>query len=150
MPPRDGKSEVNRMLDKGIIEPSSSPWASNIVLVMKKNGSPSLLSTMERGQTARWLKELGTYNLTVTHRAGRKHSNADALSRRPCKSCERQESGNHASDDETDEIQLEETDFVNQELHENEEPTPRIEIVRVCTRSQTGNQYSATAMWLLH
>ncbi|CAG2237012.1 unnamed protein product [Mytilus edulis] len=60
------------------------------------------------------------------------------------KSCERQESGNHASDDETDEIQLEETDFVNQELHENEEPTPRIEIVRVCTRSQTGNQYSAT------
>ncbi|VDI36317.1 Hypothetical predicted protein [Mytilus galloprovincialis] len=34
------KSEVNRMLDKGIIEPSSSPWASNIVLVMKKNGSP--------------------------------------------------------------------------------------------------------------
>ncbi|CAG2190692.1 unnamed protein product [Mytilus edulis] len=66
------------------------------------------------------------------------------LSQRPCKSCERQESGNHASDDETDEIQLEETDFVNQELHENEEPTPRIEIVRVCTRSQTGNQYSAT------
>ncbi|CAG2204118.1 unnamed protein product [Mytilus edulis] len=96
------------------------------------------------GQTARWLEELGTYNLTVTHRAGRKHSNADALSRRPCKSCERQESGNHASDDETDEIQLEETDFVNQELHENEEPTPRIEIVRVCTRSQTGNQSSAT------
>ncbi|CAC5370236.1 unnamed protein product [Mytilus coruscus] len=34
------KSEVNRMLDKGIIEPSSSPWASNIVLVMKTNGSP--------------------------------------------------------------------------------------------------------------
>ncbi|XP_076095651.1 uncharacterized protein LOC143066725 [Mytilus galloprovincialis] len=96
------------------------------------------------GQTARWLEELGTYNLTVTHRAGRKHSNADALSRRPCKSCERQESGNHTSDDETDEIQLEETDFVNQELHENEEPTPRIEIVRVCTRSQTGNQSSAT------
>ncbi|CAC5426210.1 Transposon Ty3-I Gag-Pol polyprotein [Mytilus coruscus] len=34
------KSEVNRMLDKRIIEPSSSPWASNIFLVMKKNGSP--------------------------------------------------------------------------------------------------------------
>ncbi|VDI58268.1 Hypothetical predicted protein [Mytilus galloprovincialis] len=34
------KLEVNRMLDKGIIEPSSSLWASNIVLVMKKNGSP--------------------------------------------------------------------------------------------------------------
>ncbi|XP_052073983.1 uncharacterized protein LOC127711858 [Mytilus californianus] len=96
------------------------------------------------GQTARWLEELGTYSLTVTHRAGRKHSNADALSRRPCKSCEKQESGNHTSDDETDEIQLEESDFVNQELHENEEPTPTIEIVRICTRSQTGNQSSAT------
>lgn len=29
-------SEVNRMLDKVIIEPSSSPCASSIVLVMKK------------------------------------------------------------------------------------------------------------------
>ena len=34
------KDEVNRMLSKGIIEPSRSPWASNIVLVLKKNGKP--------------------------------------------------------------------------------------------------------------
>ncbi|CAG2230871.1 unnamed protein product [Mytilus edulis] len=116
------------------------------VLLRTDNAAVSWMKNLKKptGQTARWLEELGTYNLTVTHRAGRKHSNADALSRRPCKSCERQESGNHTSDDETDEIQLEETDFVNQELHENEEPTPRIEIVRVCTRSQTGNQSSAT------
>lgn len=30
------------------------------------------------GQVARWLQELGTYNLTVVHRPGTKHNNADA------------------------------------------------------------------------
>ena len=43
------------------------------------------------GQTARWLELLGTYDLNVTHRPGRTHNNADALSRRPCSSCENQE-----------------------------------------------------------
>ena len=32
------RQEVTRMLEKGIIEPSKSPWASNIVLVRKKDG----------------------------------------------------------------------------------------------------------------
>ena len=36
------------------------------------------------GQTARWLQELQQYNFVVEHRSGLKHSNADALSRRPC------------------------------------------------------------------
>ena len=40
---------------------------------------------------ARWLQELGTYDLQIEHRAGRKHSNADALSRNPCASCKRQQ-----------------------------------------------------------
>ncbi|CAG2220668.1 unnamed protein product [Mytilus edulis] len=33
---------------------------------------------------ARWLEVLGTYDTEIQHRAGRIHSNADALSRRPC------------------------------------------------------------------
>ena len=41
------------------------------------------------GQLARWLEELGCYNLQVTHRPGRNHGNADALSRRPCRQCGR-------------------------------------------------------------
>ncbi|CAC5389689.1 Retrovirus-related Pol polyprotein from transposon 297 [Mytilus coruscus] len=36
------------------------------------------------GQMARWLGVLGTYDFEIQHRAGRIHSNADALSRRPC------------------------------------------------------------------
>lgn len=36
------------------------------------------------GQTARWLQEIETYDLSITHETSRKHSKADALSRRPC------------------------------------------------------------------
>ena len=46
------------------------------------------------GQTARWLEVIGTYPITIKHRPGRLHGNADALSRRPCEDCghcERQE-----------------------------------------------------------
>ena len=35
------------------------------------------------GQLARWLEELGQYNMTILHRPGRLHQNADALSRMP-------------------------------------------------------------------
>ena len=36
-----------------------------------------------QGQLARWLEELGQYDMKVEHRPGRKHQNADALSRIP-------------------------------------------------------------------
>ena len=36
------------------------------------------------GQIARWLESLSSYQFVIEHRAGRSHSNADALSRRPC------------------------------------------------------------------
>ena len=39
------------------------------------------------GQLARWLEVLSLYDMTIEHRAGTKHRNADALSRRPCKRC---------------------------------------------------------------
>jgi hypothetical protein len=36
------------------------------------------------GQTALWINRLQEYNFTSENRQGRKHNNADALSRRPC------------------------------------------------------------------
>ena len=49
------------------------------------------------GQVARWLEELQSFEFVVEHRAGARHTNADALSRRPCaidecRYCERRES----------------------------------------------------------
>ena len=37
-----------------------------------------------QGQLARWLQKLQQYDFDVIHRAGKKHQNADALSRCPC------------------------------------------------------------------
>jgi hypothetical protein len=39
------------------------------------------------GQQARWLEQLEAFNFRIEHRPGRKHGNADALSRRPCRQC---------------------------------------------------------------
>ncbi|UYV63183.1 K02A2.6-like [Cordylochernes scorpioides] len=39
------------------------------------------------GQVARWLEKLQQYHFQIKHRPGRKHNNADALSRRPCGDC---------------------------------------------------------------
>ena len=36
------------------------------------------------GQLARWIEVLQMYDFTIEHRPGKKHANADALSRRPC------------------------------------------------------------------
>ncbi|KAI4905005.1 hypothetical protein NFI96_003630 [Prochilodus magdalenae] len=49
------------------------------------------------GQMARWLTTLQEYQFQIVHREGKKHNNADALSRRPCSEqtcryCERLES----------------------------------------------------------
>ena len=41
------------------------------------------------GQVARWLQIVDTYDLSIEHRPGKAHGNADGLSRRPCKQCGR-------------------------------------------------------------
>ena len=46
------------------------------------------------GQTFRWLQQLETYNFTTEYRAAKNHTTADALSRKSCKACERQEALN--------------------------------------------------------
>ena len=36
---------------------------------------------------ARWLQVLDTYDFEIEHRVGKRHGNADAMSRGPCKQC---------------------------------------------------------------
>src|SRR5208282_706611 len=36
------------------------------------------------GQQARWLEQLEEFDYAIEHRPGKRHGNADALSRRPC------------------------------------------------------------------
>ena len=45
------------------------------------------------GQMARWLEILAPFDFEIQHRPGKKHENADALSRIPCKQC-----GRHAQE----------------------------------------------------
>ena len=45
------------------------------------------------GQLARWLEKLQELDFNVVHRRGQKHTNADSLSRLPCRQCGRQDEG---------------------------------------------------------
>lgn len=71
------------------------------VLLRTDNAAVSWMRNLKQptGQVARWLQELGTYDLDVVHRPGKKHTNADALSRRPCKACSRQQRGDEEDPD---------------------------------------------------
>ena len=39
------------------------------------------------GQLARWLEQLQEFDFDIVHGRGKKHTNADALSRQPCQQC---------------------------------------------------------------
>ena len=62
------------------------------VLLRTDNAAVSWMRNLKKptGQVARWLQELGTYDLTVVHRPGKRHVDADALSRMPYNACKRQ------------------------------------------------------------
>ena len=53
---------------------------NNTVSWLHRNKDPS-------GQPARWIEVIDTYDIIFQHRSGRKHGNADALSRYPCHQC---------------------------------------------------------------
>jgi len=44
------------------------------------------------GQQARWCEILDEFDFQIVHRPGRNHGNADALSRRPCRQCGKEDS----------------------------------------------------------
>ena len=55
------------------------------------HGSLTWLKNMKtpEGQLARWLEKLQEFDFEIVHRQGKKHTNADALSRMPCRQCGR-------------------------------------------------------------
>ena len=59
------------------------------VLVRTDHGALRWLMNFKdpEGQLARWLEIISRFRLTLQHRAGRIHMNADGLSRRPCTQC---------------------------------------------------------------
>ena len=61
-------------------------------LLRTDHGSLTWLSNFKEpeGQLARWLERLQEYDFTIAHRPGRKHQNADTLSRQPCNQCGRE------------------------------------------------------------
>ena len=103
------------------------------VLLRTDNAAVNWMRNLKNptGQVARWLQELGTYNLTVVHRPGIKHSNADALSRRPCKACKRQQDndpGNNSENESSKETEQNDTDvshvcIVTRGQHKTSEPS---------------------------
>ena len=55
------------------------------------HGSLTWLATFRQpeGQLARWLEKLQEFHFFIVHRPGKRHGNADSLSRRPCTQCGR-------------------------------------------------------------
>ena len=53
------------------------------------------------GQQGRWLERLAEFEFQILHRPGKKHGNADALSRRPCHQCGWEDLGTVAAVTET-------------------------------------------------
>ena len=58
----------------------------NKFVLRTDHGSLTWLANFKQpeGQMARWIKKLQEYHFDIIHRPGRKHSNADSLSRLPC------------------------------------------------------------------
>ena len=65
-------------------------------VVQTDHGSLAWLTNFrnQERQLARWLKQLEEFDFDIAHRAGRKHLNADTLSRIPCQQCGH---GSHAT-----------------------------------------------------
>ena len=96
--------------------------------------------SLER-QVARWLEVLGTFDFEVEHRAEKKHSNADALSRQLCRQCSNW----------TDEREVESSDEVMEyvkELVKSINITQAIEQKCNCAKSINAKHQADGEMWI--
>mgnify|MGYP001546096517 CR=1 FL=1 len=159
---QDGKERVIAYLSKSLNKAEQNYCVSRkelyaVVVALKKfhpylygqevtlrtdNSAVSWMRSLKNptGQTARWLEILETYNLKVQHRKGAKHSNADALSRRPCISCKRQQELNDSVQD--DEEQVCQITAFPLNMGEKTEVLPKEQTSNALTSSSTGVESS--------
>ena len=73
------------------IQHFSSYLLGNPFVLRTDHGSLTWLQNFKEpeSQLAHWIEQLQEYHFEVVHRAGERHSNADAMSRRPCNQCHR-------------------------------------------------------------
>ena len=129
------------------------------VVLRTDNAAVSWMTSLKNptGQVARWIEQLGSYDLDIRHRAGRSHGNADALSRNPCKSCSKQQEqqlqeGNSTATEQSEELGTQLTDrgimdHLAEFPHSSETKDQEI---RVTTRSKQDKQNEALGNdWLL-
>ena len=65
------------------------------------------------GQQSRWLEQLEEFTFRIEHQSGSKHTNADAMSKRPCRQC-------HRIDDE-DEVEVNGVQAIRVNIENKEE-----------------------------
>ena len=68
------------------------------------------------GQLARWLEVLSSFDLDIEYRPGKKHQNADGLSRRPCRQCGRWEGLMVKEKEEQDRVKAELVELVQHDV----------------------------------
>lgn len=78
------------------------------------------------GQLARWMEVVSEYDIQIEHRPGKKHGNADALSRRECKQCGRDEGT----------VDDQKSSMVQQVLPQREDPKVRGVVVQPVLSSE--------------
>ena len=88
--------------------------AGSMVKVRTDHGSLRWLKNFKNpeGQLARWMEVLSSFHLLIEYRAGKRHQNADGLSRIPCRQCGRQEARREAEREKEEEERWEEMQFV--------------------------------------
>ncbi|KFD60516.1 hypothetical protein M514_27303 [Trichuris suis] len=71
------------------------PYLQDEFVLRTDHGSLQWLQSFKDadGQWARWQHKLQRFRFKVTHRPGKRHGNADSLSRTTCKQCGREDEG---------------------------------------------------------
>ncbi|KAL5018859.1 hypothetical protein ScPMuIL_004581, partial [Solemya velum] len=115
---------------KLILDTDASGVAMGSVLSQIQKGKEKVLgyysTCFSKSERRNWLEILSSYDYTIEHRAGRVHSNADILSRRPCtlktmemRTCKTQ-----------NKLEVDISDLCSEKLIEYQKSNPTLKLIR--------------------